>query len=387
MEFRGNWNYPTTIRFGAGRIQELPDALKSFGSQRPLIVTDPGLAASPLIADAVQLLAAQGIHASVFSEIKPNPTEANVHGGIDALKKTESDSVIAFGGGSALDVGKAVAFMSVQTRPIEDFEDIGDNWTRATTARLPTVIAIPTTAGTGSEVGRASVISLSGVHRKAIIFHPRILPQLVIADPELTLGLPPKLTAATGMVALAHALEAFVAPGFHPMADGIALEAIRLIKLALPRAYRDGSDLEARSMMLAAASMGAAAFQKGLGAIHSLSHPLGALYDLHHGLLNAVVMPYVLQYNRSAIEERMRRLAIYLELPHPGLDAVLEWILDLRHEIGIPNTLADLGVGTDRLDELSVMSEADPSTSGNPMKVDRDDMRKMFEMAIAGEVS
>jgi alcohol dehydrogenase class IV len=382
--FRANWNYPTSIRFGAGRISELGEVLAELKATAPLFVTDPGLIDSEMVQHVLSDLRSKNIRVGTFSNFKGNPIDQNVTDGVATFHKGNHDSVIAFGGGSALDVGKAIAFMTRQTMPLMDFEDIGDNWKRANTEGLPPVIAVPTTAGTGSEVGRASVITHQATHKKAIIFHPRFLPNVVISDPELTLGLPPKLTAATGMDALAHALEAYVAPGFHPMADGIAVEAIRLIKNNLALAVLDGSNIEARANMLAAASMGAAAFQKGLGAIHSLSHPLGALYDLHHGLLNAVVMPYVFTYNRKAIEERMTRLAAYLDLPNPGFDSIMEWILDLRKEIGIPNTLAELGVRTDRLEELSIMAEADPSTSGNPMKIDRTDMKKMFEMAIAG---
>ncbi len=382
--FHANWNYPTAIRFGAGRITELAEALTELHASTPLFVTDPGLIESPMVKKVLDDLHAANIHVETFSNFKGNPIDRNVEDGVEVFRKGRHDSVIALGGGSALDVGKAIAFMSRQTLPIMDFEDIGDNWKHANTDGLPPVIAVPTTAGTGSEVGRASVITHESTHKKAIIFHPKMLPNIVISDPELTLGLPPKLTAATGMDALAHSLEAYVAPGFHPMADGIALEAIRLIKNNLALAVRDGSNIEARSNMLAAGSMGAAAFQKGLGAIHSLSHPLGALYDLHHGLLNGVVMPYVFTYNRIAVEEKLTRLASYLDLAEPGFDSVVNWILDLRKEIGIPNTLKDLGVSTDRIDELSIMAEADPSTSGNPLKVDRNDMKKMFEMAIVG---
>jgi alcohol dehydrogenase class IV len=382
--YRANWNYPTAIRFGAGRIAELGDVLTELHAFAPLFVTDPGLITSDMVKKVLADLNTRKIQVETFTNFKGNPIDQNVADGVEVFRKGLHDSVIAFGGGSALDVGKAIAFMSRQTLPLMDFEDIGDNWKHAITEGLPPVIAVPTTAGTGSEVGRASVITHAATHKKAIIFHPRMLPNIVISDPELTIGLPPKLTAATGMDALAHSLEAYVAPGFHPMAEGIALEAVRLIKNNLALAVRDGKNIEARANMLAAASMGAAAFQKGLGAIHSLSHPLGALYDLHHGLLNAVVMPYVFAYNRDAVEEKLTRLASYLGLPTPGFDSVMQWILDLRKEIGIPNTLAELGVGTDRIEELSIMAEADPSTSGNPKKVDRTDMKKMFNMAISG---
>jgi alcohol dehydrogenase class IV len=387
ITYKSNWNYPTTITFGVGRIAELPMLLTQYGVKHPLLVTDPGLAALPIVDDLLKILRTDGFTVSIFSNFVPNPNGKNVEDGVRAYRETATDGVIAFGGGSALDVGKAIAFMSAQSRPLWDFEDVGDNYLRASTDGLPPVIAIPTTAGTGSEVGRASVITNDATHTKTIIFHPRMLPGTVILDPELTLGLPRTLTAATGMDALAHALEAYCSPFFHPMANGIAVEAMRLIKEWLPVAVSDGQSLEARANMLAASSMGAAAFQKGLGAIHSLSHPLGAIYNLHHGTLNAVVMPYVLVYNRGSIAEDIGRLAAYLEIAEPSFDTFLHWILRLREEIGIPHTLAAVGVGEDRLDALSVMAEADPSTGTNPLRVGAKDFRRMFEMAIRGELA
>jgi alcohol dehydrogenase class IV len=384
---RGNWNYPTSVRFGAGRIAELADACRALGMRRPLLVTDPGLAALPMVRRALAANEAAGLTTGLFSDVKSNPVGKNVEDGVRAYRDGGHDGVIAFGGGSALDAGKAIAFMAGQSRPIWDFEDVGDNYTRASVEGIAPIVAVPTTAGTGSEVGRAAVITDEDGHAKKIIFHPKMLPGIAIDDPELTLGLPPRITAATGMDALAHAVEAYCGPFFHPMADGIAVEAVRLVHEALPVAVRDGSDLAARAKMLAAASMGAAAFQKALGAIHSISHPLGALYDLHHGLLNGVVMPYVLEFNRPAIEERLARLAGYLGLDDRSYDGFLSWVLDLRREIGIPHTLAELGVDDSRLDELVPMAVADPSTPGNPIPIGDAELRAMFIDAIEGRIA
>jgi alcohol dehydrogenase class IV len=381
---RGNWNYPTSVRSGPGRIAELPAVCRELGMARPLLVTDPGLRALPMVAQVLDALAGAGLGGNCFSDVKPNPVGANIDAGVAAFRAARCDGVIALGGGSALDAGKAIALMAGQTRPLWDFEDRADWYTRVDVAAMARTIAVPTTAGTGSEVGRASVILDEAAGVKKIIFHPHMQPVVVIADPELTIGLPPRLTAATGMDALAHCLEAFCAPGFHPLADGIALEGMRLVREYLPRAFADGRDLEARSYMLAAASMGATAFQKGLGAIHALSHPIGALYDAHHGETNAVVMPYVLVYNRAAIEERMQRLARYLDLPRAGFDGVLEWVLELRRTLGIPHTAAALGVREQDLDRLVPMALEDPSLGGNPLGVDAAQMRALFIAAIRG---
>lgn len=382
-QLRGNWNYPTTIWFGSGRIAELPAACKMLGIKHPLLVTDPGLAALPMIHDAVAANQKAEIPTGVFSNIKPNPVGQNVEDGVRAFQLGEYDGVIAFGGGSALDAGKAIAFMAGQDRPIWDFVDEGENYKRAKLPRIAPIVAVPTTAGTGSEVGRASVITRESTHEKKIIFHPKMLPGIALCDPQLTVGLPAKTTAATGMDALAHNLEAFSGTSFHPLADGIAVEGTKLIRDWLPVAVHDGSNIEARSKMMAAATMGAAAFQKALGAIHSLSHPLGALYDLHHGLLNGVVMPYVLLFNRSAIDTRMACLAAYLGL-EPTFQGLLDWVLDLRREIGIPETLGQLGVDQTNLDQLVPMAMADPSTAGNPVPLDKRSMEKLFRNAIDG---
>ncbi len=383
---KGNWNYPTQVIFGVGRIAKLAEACKSLGMTRPLLVTDPGLAGLPMVKDAIAANEAAGLPTGLFSEVKPNPLGKNVDDGVAAYRAGRHDGVIAFGGGSGLDAAKAVAFMSGQTKPIWDFEDVGDNWKAADPAGIAPIVAVPTTAGTGSEVGRASVILDEATHTKKIIFHPRMLPGVVISDPELTVGLPPHITAATGMDALAHCLEAYCAPGYHPMAEGIAVEGMRLVKEWLPIAVKDGRNLAARANMLAAASMGATAFQKGLGAIHALSHPVGALYDTHHGLTNAVVMPYVLAYNHRAIDDKMTRLAAWLGLPKPSFQAVMDWVMALRQELKIPHTLKELGVGDERLDELSNMAAHDPTAGGNPLPVGAPELKTMFVAAIEGRV-
>ena len=384
---KGNWNYPTSVKFGCGRIKELADHCKALGMKRPLLITDPGLANLPMIKDAIAANNAAGVPTGLFSEVQGNPVGKNVDDGVKVFKAGKHDGVIAFGGGSALDAAKAVALMVGQVRPLWDFEDIGDWWTRVDTAGMAPVIAVPTTSGTGSEVGRASVITDESNHVKKIIFHPKMLPAIVIDDPELTVGLPPHITAATGMDALSHCLEAYCAPGYHPLADGIALEGMRLVKENLPAAVKDGKDLVARANMMAAASMGATAFQKGLGGMHAISHPLGALYNTHHGLTNAVVMPYVLEFNRSAIDARMVRLARFLDLANPGFKAVQYWILALRKEIGIPHTLKDIGVDDKRVDEVAKMAAADPSAGGNPIKVGAAELGKIFVAGLEGKLA
>jgi alcohol dehydrogenase len=329
--------------------------------------------------------AALSVGAKVFSDIKQNPVEANVTTGVAVFRAGTHDGVIAFGGGSALDAGKLIAFMAGQTRPLWDFEDVGDWWTRANAAAIAPVVAVPTTAGTGSEVGRAGVVTDERSHTKKIIFHPAMMPKIALCDPVLTVGMPPVITAGTGMDALAHCIEAYCAPGFHPLADGIAAEGVRLVKENLPRAVKDGNDLEARTNMMAAAAMGATAFQKGLGAIHALSHPVGALYDTHHGMTNAVFMPYVLAFNRKAIEERIKRLSAYIGL-RPNFRAFLEWVLALRVEIGVPHTLAGLNVGDDKIEQIVAMAPDDPTAGGNPVTFDKRAARTVFRRALEGRV-
>ena len=386
MNLRGNWNYPTSIRFGVGRINELAEVCRSQGIQRPLLVTDSGLARAPITIAAVDALRDAGLGVAMFSDLKPNPVEANLAGGLEAWRAGQHDGVVAFGGGSGLDMGKLIAFMSGQTRPVWDFEDIGDYWTRADDSAIAPVIAVPTTAGTGSEVGRAAVIIDERTHTKRIIFHPKMMPRVVISDPALTVGMPAKITAGTGMDAFAHCLEAYCAPGFHPLADGIALEGMRLVAHSLVRAVRTPADLDARAQMLAAAAMGATAFQKGLGGMHALSHPIGALHDTHHGMTNATVMPYILQFNRPAIEERITRLAAYLGLPNPGFDSFLAFVLKLRQDIGVPHTLRELVVGDPEVELIADMAIIDPSASGNPLTLSRDDAIGIFDAAWHGRL-
>src|SRR5262245_53245867 len=382
----GNWNLPTSIHFDAGRIGELPDACKAIGLKRPLLVTDAGLAGLSMIGDAMLSLRKAGIDVALFSEVKPNPVAANVEAGVRILRAAKCDGVIAWGGGPGIDTGKAIAFSAGQTRSLWDFEDVGDSWTRANPAGIFPTIAVPTTAGTGSETGRASVITDTSTHTKKIIFHPKMMPSIVIADPELSVGLPAKLTAGTGMDAFIHCLEAYCAPGYHPYAEGIAVEGMRLVKENLARAVKDGRDIEARSHMLAASQMGSTAFQKGLGAIHSLSHPVGAVLDTHHGLTNAVAMPYVLKFNRDAIDEKIQRLARWLGLRNATFDGFMEWSLELRRQVGIPHTLAELGVKESHLDKFAEMAAVDPTAGGNPVKAGVPEMRKMYEAAVAGRL-
>jgi alcohol dehydrogenase class IV len=379
-----NWSYPTAIRFGAGRIAELPRICRELGISRPLLVTDPGLAGLPMVRSAIAANAAAGLPTGQFHEIQPNPVGKNVEDGVEVMREGGHDGVIAWGGGSGMDAAKAIALMSGQKRPLWDFEDRADWWTRADADAIAPIVAVPTTAGTGSEVGRASVITDESDHTKKIIFHPKMLPSVVISDPELTVGLPANITAWTGMDALAHNLEAYSAPGFHPMADGIALEGMRLVKEFLPRAVADGRDIEARGNMLVAASMGATAFQKGLGAIHSLSHPIGALFHTHHGRTNAVVMPYVMAFNRDAVAERYAALARYLGLPQPSFDAVLTWVLELRDELSIDHTLRDLGVDDSQTDELIRQAANDPTAGTNPVPLNQDNLARVFRNAMDG---
>lgn len=379
---RGNWNYPTRIWAGPGRISELPQACAEAGIRRPLVVTDQGLKSSPMIGSAVTALTT----AALFGEVRGNPSVSHVEAGLRAFRTGRHDGVVAFGGGSALDCGKVIAFMSGQTRPLWDFEDVGDWWTRADAAGIAPVVAVPTTAGTGSEVGRAGVILNEETHQKKIIFHPRMMPVVVIADPELTIGLPPNVTAATGMDAFVHCFEAYCAPGFHPLADGIALEGLRLIQEYLPRACANGRDIEARGNMLAAASMGATAFQKGLGAVHAIAHPVGSWFDTHHGLTNAVILPYVMVANRNSIGEKSAVIARVLNLRSPNFEGLLQWVLSFREQLGIPHALATIGVNVDNSSVIGREAELDPSAAGNPMPVDAAKLEGIFRAAVAGDL-
>ena len=381
-----NWNYPTSVWVGENRIKDLSQACKNLDISSPLFVTDKDLINLNMVKDIILELKKNFSNVSIFSNFSGNPFGENVEDGVNEFKKNKSNGVIAFGGGSGLDVGKAIAFMSGQSRPIWDFEDLGDYWTRADENNIAPIIAVPTTAGTGSETGRASAIINKTTGIKKIIFHPKILPSIVILDPVLTFDLSPRLTAATGMDALAHNLEAFCASGFHPMADGIALEGMRLIKNSLMIAVKDGKNLKARSNMLAAASMGSTAFQKGLGAIHSLSHPVNAQHNIHHGLSNAIFMPYVLTFNKKEISEKIISICDYLNL-NKSFKSFINWMIDLRKELNIPHKLSDV-VDEEKLDldKLSLMAFEDPSTGGNPKKLTKEDMKIMYEHSISGEL-
>jgi len=380
-----NFNYPTAVKFGAGRVKELAELCKANRIMRPLLVTDPGLAAMPMLAVIVADIKAAGLPVLVFSDVRPNPLEANILAGVKAFKAGMHDGVVAIGGGSALDIGKMIALMHGQSISVFDLEDVDDWWTRADASRIAPIIAVPTTAGTGSEVGRASVITHPETHEKKIIFHPAIMPKVALLDPELTVGLPAKLTAATGMDALAHCLEAYCAPFYHPMAKGIALEGMALVKDNLLKAVKKPGDLEARGNMLVASTMGATAFQRGLGAIHALSHPLGGLYDAHHGLLNAIVMPYVLKANRKVIEKDIINAAAYLGIKG-GFDGFMKWILKLRKDLGIPHKLADIGIDTKRLDEIAAMAVKDPSAGGNPIAFTQAQYKALAKKSILGDL-
>ena len=382
-----NWNYPTNIWGGENRIKDLNKACIQLNMKNPLIVTDSGLAKSKMLLETIIRLNAEGIKSDIFSNIVGNPTGNNVNEGVNVYHQNKNDGVIAFGGGSALDVGKAIAFMSGQNLSIWEFEDIGDNWKKANNDKIASIIAIPTTAGTGSEAGRASVLLNEDIGVKKIIFHPKFLPSIVILDPILTIDLPAKLTAATGMDALAHNLEAFCAPGFHPMADGIALEGILLISKSLIKAFKDGSNIEARMNMLIAATMGSTAFQKGLGAIHSLSHPVNALNNIHHGLSNSIFMPYVLTFNKDIIEDKIVKISHHIDLKDKSFNGFIDWILKIRKDLNMPHKLSEIIEKKDfDIERLSLMALEDPSTSGNPKKLTRDDMNLMYNHSMSGEL-
>ena len=382
-----NWNYPTTMWVGENRIKDLDNACKNLNIKKPLLVTDKGLSNSEIIKNSLNNLKDVGTEVELYSNVVGNPTGSNVDEGVKVYKKNNCDGVIAFGGGSGLDVGKAIAFMSGQNLSLWDFEDVGDNWKKANSDNIPPIIAVPTTAGTGSETGRASVILNEDTGVKKIIFHPKFLPSIVILDPILTVNLPANITAATGMDALAHNLEAYCAPGYHPMADGIALEGIRLIKEWLLKAVEDGSNIEARMNMLTAASMGSTAFQKGLGAIHSLSHPVNGVNNIHHGLSNAIFMPYVLTFNKDAIEKKIIKVCEYINLDNKSFDGFIQWIIDLRKKLNIPHKLSEVISEKDlEIDKLSKLALEDPSTGGNPKKLTLDDMKIMYEYSMSGKL-
>ena len=384
MALTADWNYPTPIAVGAGRIQELPDVCQGLGIRAPLLVTDPGLADLPMVAGILDHCTAAGLQVALFSDVQGNPTLNNVEAGAAAFRDGDHDGVIALGGGSALDAGKAIGFVAGQDRPLWDFDNGEDGWMLAREDRIAPIVAVPTTAGTGSEVGRVAVITDTEARCKRLIFHPQILPSQVILDPELTLSLPAKLTAATGMDALSHSLEAYCAPTYHPMAEGIALRGIRLVKDYLPRAVADGNDLEARTQLLVASTMGATAFQKGLGAMHALAHPLGARYNAHHGLLNAILMPYVLQANQSVLGDKLEDLARGLDLENPGFAAVFDWVLALRERIGIPNALDAIGIDAAEAGLIGEQAATDPTAETNPRPFTAAQYAALFENAVMG---
>ena len=381
-----NWHYPTAMRFGSGRVSEISEICREFGIDSPLLVTDPGLVNLPMVKQILDQCQRELEHCTVFSNLQPNPVEENVNEGVKAFRENAHNGVIALGGGSGLDVAKAIALMVGQTRPIWDFEDREDWYTRANSDAIVPVVAIPTTSGTGSEVGRASVITDGADQTKKIIFHPKMLPVCVILDPEVTVGLPPALTAGVGMDALSHNLEAYCSPVFHPLAQGIALEGMRLVRDWLEPACANGANIEARAQMQVASSMGATAFQKGLGAMHSLSHPCGSILGTHHGTTNAVVMPYVLEFNCQSIEDRLTALARYLDLPYPSADAVIDWVLDLRKKIGIPHTLAELGVNDSHINQFASMAMIDPSTATNPVVMSQEGFEHLYDRSISGSI-
>ncbi|WP_299698864.1 iron-containing alcohol dehydrogenase [uncultured Tateyamaria sp.] len=381
MALTANWSYPTAIRFGAGRIAEIADACCAANIKKPLLITDRGLADMEITTRTLDLLEAAGLGRAIFADVDPNPNEKNAAAGVQAFKDGRNDGVVAFGGGSGLDLGKLVAFLAGQTRPLWDFEDIGDWWTRADADAIAPIVAVPTTAGTGSEVGRASVITNSETEEKKIIFHPKFLPTVVICDPELTVGMPKFITAGTGLDAFAHCVEAFCSPHYHPMSQGMALEGMRLVKDYLPRAYADGTDLEARAHMMSAAAMGATAFQKGLGAIHALSHPIGAMYHTHHGTTNAVCMPAVLQFNKPAISGVIGQAANYLNI-EGGFDGFCTFVDKFNASLGIPKTLTEMGINSIDIDRVVAGALSDPSTGGNPVEMTADNTRRLLLACI-----
>ena len=381
-----NWNYPTAVWFGHGRVADIVAACEQMGMRHPLIVTDEALVQLPIMEDLLTPLKTKGLPYSLYSDVQPNPTGENVEAGVHAYRENSCDGVIAFGGGSALDAGKTIAFMSGQSLPLWDFEDVGDNWSRADQEGIAKTIAIPTTSGTGSEVGRATVITQSQSHAKKIIFHPDMMPSLVILDPNLTYDLPKHITAWTGIDALVHAIEAYLAPGFHPMADGIAIECIRMIKTYLPVAYYEPHNAMARAQMIVAAMMGATAFQKGLGSVHSLAHTLGGLYNMPHGLANSIILPYALKQNSPAITERMETLCTFLGIEDPSTERFIAYILDLRKELEIPHTLVEADIPEAKASEIAKIAYADPSTGSNAMPVTAEDFERLFEMCCRGEI-
>jgi alcohol dehydrogenase class IV len=381
VTLKGNWSYPTEIRFGAGRVKDVTEACLSSGIKKPLMVTDKGLADLPMTASVFDDLESSGLQPNLFSGVDPNPSDLNLEAGLNAFRAGGHDGVVAFGGGSGLDLGKLIAFQAGQSRPVWDFEDIGDNWTRADRNAIAPNIAVPTTAGTGSEVGRAGVLTHSQTHIKKVIFHPGMLPSIAICDPELTVSMPQVITVGTGLDAFIHCLEAYCSPSYHPLSQGIALEGMRLVKENLPLVFNDPKDIVARGHMMVAATMGATAFQKGLGGMHALSHPVSALYGTHHGMTNAVVMAEVLKFNRPAIEESLALAAAYLEIAG-GFDGFFEFILKTRSDFGVPSSLRALGAGDDRVEEMAAMAIDDPCAGGNPLPLTQEAAVQLYKRCL-----
>ena len=381
MTLTANWSYPTTVKFGPGRIRELGEACLSLGVKNPLLVTDKVLAQLDITQKALAILKSSGFESSVFFDVDPNPNEVNLEAALVVYNDGNHDAVIAFGGGSAIDLGKMVAFMSGQSRQIWDFEDIGDWWTRANSEAISPIIAVPTTAGTGSEVGRASVITNSKTNEKKIIFHPKVLPSVVICDPELTVGMPSFVTAGTGLDAFAHCVEAFSSPHYHPMSQGIAVEGMKLVIENLPKAYNNPKDLEARSNMMSAAMMGATAFQKGLGAIHALSHPIGALYNTHHGTTNAVCMPAVLDMNAPEIKNRFDQVSSYIGVQN-GFEGFCNFVREFNLSFKIPTKLSGLGVVNVDVEKLTKAALKDPSCGGNPVPLNNENVAELINQLL-----
>lgn len=384
MTLRANWNYPTAIRFGAGRIVELPQLCAEVGMRNPLVVTDAGLAKLPLMERIQQILSDNQLVFGRFFDVKPNPDSDDVDAGVAVYRAGQHDGIVAVGGGSALDVAKAIGVIVNQTCSLWDLEDVGDNWKNADSSKIVKVIAVPTTAGTGSEVGRSSLIIDAKAHRKVIIFHPKMLPEIVLADPELTVALPPHLTASTGIDAFVHNLEAFCSPFYHPIAHGVALQGMKLVKDWLPVAYKEGGNIEARSNMLSASIMGATAFQKGLGGVHALAHPVGAVFGTPHGLANAILLPYVLKRNQAGVSERLTEAARYLDLPNPSFESFMAWVMQLRTELAIPHSLGDIGIDEAQADFIGTSAKNDPSDGCNPVTLTAEDYKDIFIKAVRG---
>ena len=374
------YNFPTIIRFGAGSSGELGDYLLTHHLTKPLVVTDPIVAQLDFFKLLMKDLERKKIQPEVFFDLHKNPVKSDVYKGTDVYDQTTRDSVIGIGGGVALDVARAIVLRVNHREDLFKYDDLigGDVYV---TNDVPHFIAIPTTAGTGSEVGRSAIIADDVTHQKKILFSPKLLAKIVFADPLLTMNLPANVTAATGMDALTHNMEAFLAKMSHPLCEGIALEGIRLIDESLTKAVNK-SDLESRSKMLIASLMGAVAFQKGLGVVHSLAHPLSSLLDTHHGLANAVNIPYGMRFNAEGFEDKFRRIARTLNLKDETGDAVVKYLFNLNSEIGIPHKLSKIGVRQEHIEPLADLAIADFAHPNNPKPVTRENFRQLYLEAL-----